>query len=309
MSLQKYTIAIIIVNWNGINDTVACLQSLEKVTRDGHTLLTIVVDNGSTNDSVAVLKKQFPNVTLIENKTNLGFTGGNNVGMKYALEKDADLLWLLNNDTVVDKNVLSFVSAFDDESVGATGCKIYFAQNHEFHHDRYTPSERGKVFWYAGGMVDWNNMYASHRGVDEVDHGQYDKTEETPFITGCSYIVRSDVVRQVGMLDDTYFLYLEDLDWNVRMKRAGWKTMYTPTSVVWHVNAGSSGKPGNPLHEYYFTRNRLLLGMRYAPLRTKFALLREAVRFLFTASQVRRKAVLDWIRGRFGKQYEPKKHV
>lgn len=307
--MKKYTIACIILNWNGINDTVACLQSLAKVIRDGHTLMTIVVDNGSTNDSVAILKKQFPTITLIENKTNLGFTGGNNVGMKYALEHGADLLWLLNNDTIVDKNVLSFVSAFDDESVGATGSKIYFAPDHEFHYDRYTANERGKVFWYAGGMVDWNNMYASHRGVDEVDHGQYDKMEETPFITGCSFVVRSDVVRTVGMLDDTYFLYLEDLDWNVRIKRAGWKTMYTPTSVVWHVNAGSSGTPGNPLHEYYFTRNRLLLGMRYAPLRTKFALLREAIRFLLTASSVRKKAVLDWAAHRFGKQYEPKKHV
>jgi len=306
--MKNYTIAVIIVNWNGVADTVACLKSLEKVALGGNTLLTIVVDNGSTNDSVSVIKKQFPKVTLIANSTNLGFTGGNNVGMKDAMEKGADLLWLLNNDTIVDKNVLSFTKSFDDSSVGAAGCKIYFAPDHEYHHGRYTESQRGKVFWYAGGLVDWKNMYASHRGVDEVDHGQYDKSEETPFITGCSFVVRSEVVRKVGMLDDVYFLYLEDLDWNLRMQKAGWKTMYVPSSVVWHVNAGSSGRPGNPLHEYYFTRNRLLLGMRYAPLRTKFALVREAVRFLCTASAIRKKAVTDWLWGRFGKQYEPK-HV
>lgn len=306
--MKKYKVAVIIVNWNGITDTIACLKSLEKVALGGNTLLTIVVDNGSTNDSVSVIKKQFPKVTLIENSTNLGFTGGNNVGMNYALEKNVDLIWLLNNDTIVDKNVLSFTKSFDDTSVGAAGCKIYFAPDHEYHHDRYTPGERGRVFWYAGGLVDWNNMYASHRGVDEVDHGQYDKEEETPFITGCSLVVRSDVVRTVGMLDDSYFLYLEDLDWNLRIQKAGWKTMYVPSSIVWHVNAGSSGRPGNPLHEYYFTRNRLLLGMRYAPFRTKFALAREGVRFMFMASAIRKKAVTDWMRGRFGKQYEPK-HV
>lgn len=306
---KNYTIAVVIVNWNGKDDTVACLESLSKVVLGGNTLLPIVVDNGSTNDSVRVIKKKFPHIHLIENKTNVGFTGGNNIGMKYALEQGMDLIWLLNNDTIVDKNVLSFVFAFDDPKVGATGSKIYFAPGHEYHHDRYKESERGKVFWYAGGIVDWNNMYASHRGVDEVDHGQYDVVEETPFITGCSLVVRKEVVQNVGMLDDRYFLYLEDLDWNIRVKKAGWKTMYTPTSIVWHVNAGSSGRPGNPIHEYYFTRNRLLLGMRYAPIRTKCALLREAIRFLFKASAIRKKAVMDWICNRFGKQYEPTKHV
>ncbi len=306
---KKYTIAVIIVNWNGKDDTVACVESLSRVTLGGNTLLPVVVDNGSTNDSVRIIKKKFPHITLIENKTNAGFTGGNNIGMSYALREKVDLIWLLNNDTIVDTNVLSFVSAFDDPTVGATGSKIYFAPNHEYHHDRYTDAERGRVFWYAGGLVDWKNMYASHRGVDEVDHGQYDVAEETPFITGCSLVVRSEVVRRVGMLDDRFFLYLEDLDWNLRMKRAGWKIVYTPTSVVWHVNAGSSGRPGNPIHEYYFTRNRLLLGMRYAPLRTKCALVREAIRFLFTASAIRKKAVMDWMCNRFGKQYEPTKHV
>lgn len=215
-------------------------------------------------------------------------------------------MWLLNNDTEVDKDVLSFLNVFDDPTVGACGSKIYFAPGHEYHNDRYAKEERGRVFWYAGGLVDWDNMYASHRGVDEVDHGQYDAPIETPFITGCSFVVRSDVVRRVGMLDDAYYLYLEDLDWSLRIQKAGYKTLYAPTSIVWHVNAGSSGRPGNPLHEYYFTRNRLLFGLRYAPLRTKVALLREGTKFLFGKSPIRRKAIIDALTGRFGKQYEKK---
>lgn len=307
MKTKSYHIAVVIVNWNGKDDTVRCLASLQKITLMGNTLSVLVVDNGSTNDSVNVIKKAFPKISVMVTGKNLGFTGGNNIGIQKALAIGADLIWLLNNDTLVDKNVLSFASVFDDPRVGACGCKIYFAAGHEFHHDRYTESQRGKVFWYAGGLVDWNNLYASHRGVDEVDHGQYDNIEETPFITGCSLVVRRTVIEKVGMLDDHYFLYLEDLDWNIRIQKAGWKTMYVPTSVLWHVNAGSSGRPGNPLHEYYFTRNRLLLGMKYSTFRTKRALFREGMRFVVSGSAIRRRAVFDWLFGRFGKQYEPKK--
>jgi len=307
MKTKQYHIAVILVNWNGKDDTIRCLESLQKIYLMGNTVSIIIVDNGSTNDSVCVIKKAFPKISIIETGKNLGFTGGNNVGIKEAFAIGADLIWLLNNDTLVEKNVVSFAPAFDDPRVGACGCKIYFAPGHEFHHDRYKESQRGRVFWYAGGLIDWNNLYASHRGVDEVDHGQYDKIIETPFITGCSFIVRSEVVKKVGMFDDRYYLYLEDLDWCMRIQRAGFKTLYVPSSIVWHVNAGSSGRPGNPLQEYYFTRNRFLLGMQYAPIRTKFALVREAFRFLVGPSAVRRQAVLDWLLSKFGKQYEPKK--
>ncbi len=304
---MKQSVYAIIVNWNGIEDTLNCLQSLSKINRSYANLTVLVVDNGSTNDSVSQIHKKYPDVTVLETGKNLGFTGGNNVGMDYALSHNADFIWMLNNDTLVHKDVLSFVNQFNDPKVGACGSKIYFAKGHEYHADRYTDKERGHVLWYAGGKVDWQNIYASHRGVDEVDHGQYDTVEETPFITGCSFIVRSDIVKSVGKLDDAYYLYLEDLDWSVRIQRAGYTLQYVPTSMLWHVNAGSSGKPGNPTHEYYFTRNRLIFGFRYASLRTKFALVREAGRFFVGASSVRRRAVSDWLLRKFGKQYEPKK--
>lgn len=303
---MKYNIAAIIVNWNGIRDTVRCLDSLKKINRFSD-LQVIVVDNGSTDDSVSVLKKKYPWVVCLETGKNLGFTGGNNVGIAYALAHSADLIWMLNNDTLVEKNVLDFTLSFDDRTVGAAGSKIYFAKGHEFHSDRYSESEKGNVLWYAGGLIDWNNIYASHRGVDEVDTGQYSMEEETPFITGCSFIIRSELVRKIGPLDNAYYLYLEDLDWSLRVQRAGYKTVYVPQSVLWHVNAGSSGKPGNPLHEYYFTRNRLLFAFRYASLRTRFALVREAFRFFFGPSSIRRRAVVDALLCKFGKQYEPKK--
>jgi GT2 family glycosyltransferase len=302
----KKKVYIIIVNWNGKNDTGHCLSSLRKIDDVKAEIRIIVVDNGSTDGSLKELQKEYPWAIYIPTGKNLGFTGGNNIGIRFALAHKADYVWLLNNDTIVTPKVLSMLSAFDDPSVGACGSKIYFAPHHEYHSDRYTQGELGRVIWYAGGLIDWHNMYASHRGVDEVDHGQYDKKESTPFITGCSFIVKAEVIEKVGLLDDRYYLYLEDLDWSIRIQRAGWKTLYVPSSILWHVNAGSSGRPGNPLHEYYFTRNRLLLAARYAPVRTKLALIREAVRYLFSTSSLRRTAVIDAFTGRFGKQYEPK---
>lgn len=296
----KAKVFVIIVNWNGKKYTEICLASLAKINKHNSNVNIVVVDNGSTDNSVDILKKISPDVLFLETGANLGFTGGNNLGIRYALDHQADFVWLLNNDTFVDRNVLSFLSAFDDPKVGICGSKIYFAAGREFHHDRYKEKDRGRVLWYAGGVVDWDNMYASHRGVDEVDHGQYDTTEETAFVTGCSMIIRRGVIDRIGTLDDRYYLYLEDLDYCLRAKKAGYSLMYVPSSILWHVNAGSSARSGNPLHEYYFTRNRLLLGFRYASLQTKFALFREALGF---ASPVRRRAVGDWMLGRFGNRF------
>ncbi|MCX6793698.1 MAG: glycosyltransferase family 2 protein [Candidatus Gottesmanbacteria bacterium] len=300
---NKTKVFVIIVNWKGKKDTEICLSSLAKIEKGNVDFRVIVVDNGSADDSVASIRKKYPRVIVLPTGRNLGFTGGNNVGITFARQYQADFVWLLNNDTFVDAHVLDILSAFADPRVGICGSKIYFAPGHEFHAGRYTRKELGKVFWYAGGLVDWDNMYASHRGVDEVDRGQFDAEEETPFVTGCSMMVRRSVFDRIGMLDDRYYLYLEDLDFCLRAKKAGFTLHYVPASVLWHVNAGSSARPGNPLQQYYITRNRLLLGFRYSSIRTKFALFREAIRFLLTGSAVRRKAVMDWLLGRFGNRF------
>lgn len=302
-------ISIVIVNWNGWKDTLVCLASLQKMKTKGFLMETVIVDNGSSDESVVKISHAFPKATMLILPKNMGFTGGNNKGIEYAYKKGADYVWLLNNDTIVDERALSLVDAFTGSDVGIAGSKIYFAAGHEYHKDRYKKTDLGRVFWYAGGLVDWANMYASHRGVDEVDVGQFDKIEETPFVTGCSMMVARDVISKIGFLDNAYYLYLEDLDYCLRAKLAGFSLIYNPTSVVWHVNAGSSGGAGNPLHDYYITRNRLRIGFRYARVRTKFALLREAVRLLFSKNREKRNAVRDAFLGKWGRQYEPKKFV
>ncbi len=304
-------IFVIIVNWNGKEDTLACLASLGKLdapfekAQGGQNakLKVIVVDNASKDGSVIAIHKKFPDVEVIEAGENLGFAGGNNVGIRRALAEGADFVWLLNNDTLVDKEAVSIAKVFADPAVGVAGSKIYFAKGHEYHKDRYAGDEQGKVIWYAGGLIDWDNMYASHRGVDDVDHGQYDTVEQTSFVTGCSMMVRREVFERIGLFDERYYLYLEDVDLCLRAVRAGFKIIYVPTSVVWHLNAGSSAS-GSELHQYYQTRNRLLLGRRYAPVRTNIALWKEGLRFISSGSPTRRKAVIDALFCRYGRRYE-----
>ena len=300
--MKSSSVYAIIVNWNGKADTCECLSSLEKIRKNYQTLSVVVVDNGSTDNSLKEIKEKFSWVHCIDAGTNLGFAGGNNIGITYAKERKAEYIWLLNNDTVVDINVLHALSSFHNPSVGAVGSKIYFYKGCEFHKDRYEKKDLGRVLWYAGGIIDWNNMLASHRGVDEIDCGQYDKEDMTDFITGCSFFIRTGIIDQVGSLGESYFMYMEDLDYSLRIQRAGLKTVYNPTSIVWHKNASSSGGSGSSLHEYYQTRNRLLIGMKYAPLRIKILLMREALRDCFFGSPVKKKAIIDAALGRYGKK-------
>jgi len=297
-------VTVILVNWKGIDYTLACLSSLKKVDTTGIHLTQLVVDNASGNDEAERIKKAYPEVVMLEKKENLGFAGGNNSGIEYALKNGSEFVWLLNNDTEVDIHALTgLLDVFDDPGVGVAGSKIYFYEGFEFHHDRYTKQERGKVIWHAGGQVDWANMYASHRGVDEVDSGTYDDVISVPFVSGCSFMIRSDVISRIGMLDERYFMYYEDFDYCMKAEKVGFAVKYAPKSVVWHKNSGSTGRPGNNLHEYYLTRNRLVIGLKYAPFRTRFALIREAVRQVISSTAIRKRAVVDAFLGRMGRQY------
>lgn len=303
MKNEKH-VAIIILNWNGIEDTVKCLTSVEKLVSRDIKYKIYVVDNGSTDNSVERLKKEFKSINLIVNSTNLGYASGNNVGIKRAILDGAEYIWLLNNDTVVEKYAMvELVDVFDDPTIGIATSKIYFMRNHEFHYKRYKDNERGKVIWYAGGLIDWNNVYGSHRGVDEVDHGQFEDVGETDFATGCSLMITRKCLETIGFFDERYFAYIEDMDLSIRVHKYGWKIVFVPTSILWHKNAGSTDRPGNDFHQYYMTRNRLLFGLSYASNRTKIALLRESLRILISGSTPQKHAIRDTFFARFGKQF------
>lgn len=285
--------AIVILNYNGQEILPECLESLRRLKADYH---TIVVDNASTDRSTEVVETKFSEVTLVKNATNLGFAEGNNVGIRLALDQGFEAVMLLNNDTKVDPGLVGQLLAANTPLASP---KIYFYPGFEFHHARYKDTDRGKVIWYAGGSIDWDNVWGVHRGVDEVDRGQYDLADELEFATGCCLLIRREVFDQIGLFDPRYFLYYEDLDFCVRARRAGLTIRYTPSAILWHKNAQSSASGGS-LHQYYFTRNRLLFGMRYASWRTKTALIRQSAKQLVIGTAAEKQGVRDFYLKKFG---------
>lgn len=314
MQNKQLKVYLIILSWNGSMMTLNCLKSLEKVKCDNFIVKVVVIDNGSTDKSVGRLEElsksiksttgitSITGMKIIKNKENLGFAEGNNVGIRDALKNGADYVCLLNNDTRVSSDFLTQLikTADSDERIGIVGGKIYFEKSYEFHKSRYKPSDLGKVIWYAGGVMDWNNVYASHRGVNEVDHGQYETEMETEYVNGCLMLVKKEVFEKAGLLDPKYYLYFEENDFCQKAKKTGFLLMYSPKAVIWHLNAGSSGS-GSGLHDYFLTRNRLLFGMRWAPLKSKFALVKESIRMLFKGRKWQKVGVRDFYFGKFEK--------
>jgi len=293
---------LIILNWNGWKMTLDCLESLKKIKRGNFKLEVVIVDNGSTDESVQEIKNSNKILKIIEISQNLGFAEGNNVGIKHALENGADYVCLLNNDTRVNPDFLTELvkTVQSDEKIGLVGGKIYFEEGYEFHKERYRAEEKGKVIWYAGGLIDWNNVYTTHRGVDEVDHGQYDSLGETDYVNGCLALIKKEVFKKIGFFDKKYFLYFEDTDLSIRAKKAGFKLFYCPKAKIWHLNSGSSAS-GSGLHDYFTTRNRILFGMKFASLRSKLALIKESFELMKKGRQWQKTGIKDFYLGKFGK--------
>ncbi len=301
---MKKRIYAVIVNWNGINDTLECLKSINTSNLKEYEFKKIIVDNGSTDDSLSKLRveeKKDKNIIVLEIGRNLGFTGGNNAGIKYALANDSDYVILLNNDTLIDKNMIqNLIEGFNDENVGIVSPKIYFAKGYEFHKERYKETELGRVIWYAGGKIDWDNVIGTNMGVDEVDHGQFDKEKNIDFATGACMMVKSQVFNKIGVFNDTYFAYMEDVEFSLRVRRANYKIKFYPKAHLWHKVSKSSGI-GSDLNDYFITRNRLLLGMKYASFRTRIALVKESVKFLLVGRLWQKIGVRDYFLGSLGK--------
>lgn len=295
-------VIISILHYNSNRDTLACLNSLMQAKYPGIEVATYVLDNASREKlSINISDYKKINLKLMASNTNLGFTGGHNLIFSEIKDTEFDYFLLLNNDSLVESNfLLEMVKEASREGVGAIVPKIYFTSGREFHGERYKDREKGKVIWYAGGRIDWDNVMSVHRGVDEVDHGQYDTIENVSFATGACLMIRREVLFKIGLFDQRYFLYYEDADLNVRIKKAGYEIVYVPPAVLWHNNSGSSGS-GSELHDYYLTRNRMLFGITHAPIRTKLALLRESFRLLTTGRKWQRIGIRDYYLKKFGK--------
>jgi len=239
---------IIIVNWNGRLDTLECIESIKN--NDYLNYEVVIIDNGSKEKFQVTDSK----IKVIYNKKNLGFSGGNNVGIKYALKNKADYVLFLNNDTIVSNNFLSKMVeiAEKDNKIGIIGPKIYFPNS--------------KKIWFAGGKINWLYNKGTMIGYDEIDNGQYDKPkiQETDYITGCCALIKKEVLEKIGLMPEEYFLYYEDTDWSLKAQKQGYKCVFTPEAIIWHKGSKSSIAE-SPSYIYYHIRNGLIMANKYAP--------------------------------------------
>lgn len=243
--MNKPSVFIVILNWNGKEDTLACLSSVFLI--DYSNFNVVVVDNGSVDGSVESFVAEYPDLKIIQTGDNLGYAGGNNCGIKYALENNAEYILLLNNDTVVAPDFLThlFESSLNFPHGYILGPKIYYYDHPE-------------KIWFAGGKWNSNTLKTEHIGMGQINSQQFEQVIEVDYITGCALFASSSTFKEVGMLDDAFFLTFEETDWCYRAKAKGYHCIFIPKSIVWHKVSVSFGGASSPLANYFMTRNKLL---------------------------------------------------
>jgi GT2 family glycosyltransferase len=252
---QLPRVCIIVLTWKNYDLTRDCLSSLRRI--DYSNVEIVLVDNGSGDGSAERLASEFPEVRLIHNETNLGFPAGNNVAIRDAMLRNPDYFLLLNNDTLVASDFLSKLVrvAESDEKIGLVNPKILY----------FEPDDR---IWYGGGFYKpwWST--GKVRGQNRRDLGNYNETTEVSFVTGCACLIKAEVVRKIGLLDESFFLGFEDLDWTLRAMHGGFRAFYVGSAVIWHKASYDTRKNlGKPIVDFYRTRNSLLLARKHVPLR------------------------------------------
>ena len=237
-------LSIITVNYNGFKDTCELIDSIPF----NDSMEVIVVDNASTEDKASFIQNNYPNVKVLRNEKNLGFAGGNNLGIKAAKGK---YIFLVNNDTIFkDVNVQSLIDRLESSpKIGVVCPKIRFSWgNNPIQFTGYTPLSKITV----------RNKSI---GFGEEDRGQYNTPHSTPYAHGAAMMIKREVINKVGLMPECYFLYYEELDWSMMITRAGYEIWYEPACTIYHKESQTTGQ-NSPLRTYYITRNRLLLVKR-----------------------------------------------
>ena len=241
---MRVELSIITVNYNGLEDTCALIDSIPSDDK----IEVIVVDNGSDSDEAALISSRYPHVKTIRSSRNLGFAGGNNIGIKAAR---GQFLYLINNDTLFTGfDVQPLIDRLASSPRIAVVCpKIRFAQ----------PAQH---IQFAGYTPLTPITLRNHAiGYGEEDCGQYDTPHPTPFAHGAAMMVSRKAIDEVGLIPECYFLYYEEMDWSTMFTRAGYEIWYDPSSTIYHKDSQTTGA-GSPLKTYYMTRNRLLFASR-----------------------------------------------
>lgn len=241
---RHYQVAIVILNWNRAEDTLACLQSVAGINYPE--VRVIVVDNGSTDNSPAAIRSTSSDIQFLEMKENLGYAQGNNVGIRAAIEGGADFVLLLNNDAILATDALTHLVSIAERYPNAT-----------FFGPRIIHADRPNHIQSTGGTLDW--LWRSRqRGLDEEDRGQYGTVQEVDYVIGAAVLVRTAPLAQIGLLDPDFFMYREDVDWCLRARKHGCQVLYVPEACAWH-RSHHVREQELPRITYYMTRNSLLL--------------------------------------------------
>lgn len=254
--MKEPLVCVILVNYNGYEDTVACIQSLRQIDYTNYKI--IVIDNGSTElpseEQIQYIKKHSKYVV---SDNNLGFSGGNNLGMKIADTLGADYYMLLNNDTVVDTKFMTKLvqTAEEKENVGIVTGKIFY-----YDHPRH--------IWYAGGEVNSDTCSVRHRYWDEVDYISDQEVEQITFATGCLWLLPVKTVKEIGTMDEKLFLYSEDTEYSFRLIDKGYKIYYNNSAIIYHKVSKSTSILSD-IKQYYLLRNEFYIINKYAKKRYK----------------------------------------
>lgn len=243
---DNISISVITVNYNGMKDTCCMIDSLKQYLSD-LSYEIIVIDNASAKNEAIEIRRKYPDVQCIRSEKNLGFAGGNNLGISRSRGK---YILLLNNDTYIEDNSLLLLVEFLDsnQAVGVVSPKIKYANSNIIQFAGYTPLSQ----------VTLRNRLI---GFEETDHAQYDKSVLSPFLHGAAMMLKREVIEKVGSMPEIYFLYYEELDWCQQIKDKGFQLWYCPEALVYHKESRSVGQ-NSPLRCYYLTRNRLLYAWR-----------------------------------------------
>jgi GT2 family glycosyltransferase len=256
-------VAVIVVAHGRRDDTLDCLASVARAS--WRALMVIMVDNGSPDDTADAVAERFPATHVIRQERNLGFAEGNNIGIRRALALGAEYVFLLNNDATIASDTIArcLEAAQRHPEAGALCPVIHFAEPRE-------------LIWYAGAIFDPRRARSGRMlGYRELDSGQFTETRETDRMTGAAVLIPHRALERVGLLDAELFFLYEDVDWSLRVRRAGCPIYLVPGAKVWHRVSATSGGEHSAWIAYYDTRNHVIVCRRHAPLRRASALRRD----------------------------------
>lgn len=265
MSHSLALITVVYENYTLLDDFISSLK--KQTDRD---FKVFVVDSSPQPKNLLL-----PSFCQLIKTANKGYAHGLNVGEYEAKQQGYTSFCFMNNDVFFEKEFVSNVKkSIKEHPSTLIGGKIYYAPGYEYHKDRYSPRDKGRVLWYAGGSIDWKNAYTPHIGVDLVDKGQFDEPKKITFVTGCLMCFDKDVLDTVGSFDESYFMFYEDADFSARVKKQHLTLLYDPTIILWHKSGQSSDGAGSQTQVRFQKRSMLLFGLKHAPLKTKIHLLK-----------------------------------